>query len=135
MPIHSVRNADVLATDADIVFAVNVEGFNDMGLARKVAQLTQTPLITGTTEPGNVRTIKHSGRLFHAVTAHSLRLQEWYLDAITSALDEIGRKYPNRRVAVVWMGSGMIGSLQGVDPSETKEAIDASALNCELYYL
>ena len=78
MIVDMIR-ADVLkAPQRHIVFAVNMEGFNDVGFAGQVSsRFWQELASTGPKKLGEVMTHEAGDHTFHAVVCHSLGKGGW----------------------------------------------------------
>jgi len=119
-----------------IVFAINTEGHNDSGFAGMVGRRFRWDALmnAGPTPLGAILSYTADGYTLHGVCCHSLD-GTWSMDAITKALDRIAPAEDAQPIAVVWMGHGLIGMLQGVNSADTRAAIEASKARCYLCHL
>lgn len=137
MPILQQVQGDVLESGLPIVFAVNSEGINDGGFAGVISR-REWPILAsiGPCEMGAVLPFPTDKPRLYALVCHSLDSGEWDLAAITAGLDKIADERGDQdEVAVVWMGRGFVGRLSGVDPEDTRRAVEGSRLRTHLYYI
>lgn len=139
MPVLNVVQGDIFKSDhKHIMFAVNTEGANDAGFAGAVSHRYWPELATiGNTPNGTVRSKRVGERTFYAVTCHSLRDQNGWLETsevVYRALNELDIP-PDDIVGVVAIGAGMIGAMTGADPGAIIEGMDRSNKNVIVYHL
>lgn len=136
MIIRTIQGDVFKSTHKTIVFAINTEGYNDSGFAGMVARRFDWASLmqAGETPLGTILTLNTCGYTFYAICCHSLK-GEWNTDIITTALDTLPTSKHGDEPAVVWMGHGLIGTIQGVDPRVTRAAIEASKTPCYLCHL
>lgn len=136
MPIESTVQDDVFESELPVVFALNTEGYYDSGFAGYVCKRWPELKDAGPQQMGAILSRNEEGEVpLHGVVCHSLsRGGGWDMEAITKALDTLADQGMTK-AAVVWMGTGLIGVLMGVDPETTKAAIHASKLPTVLYHL
>ena len=137
MPVLNIVQGDIFKSNhRHIVFAVNTEGANDAGFAGEVSRRYWPSLATiGNTPMGTVRSKRVDVRTFHAVTCHSLRDQNGWLetpDVVRRALDEIDTE---DTIGVVAIGAGMIGAMTGANPEAIIEGMNRSNKNVIVYHL
>lgn len=120
--------------ELEIAFAVNAEGINDSGFAGQVCQWWPGLANVGPTILGSALSEFRGGVRFHAVCCHSLGRSGWTGAPahILSALDSIKTINP---IAVVLMGNGPVGQMQGADVMANLSAIARSQKRCVVYYL
>ena len=135
--IKKVVTGNVFTTSlSDIAFAINTNGFNDGGFAGRVMKHTQKFASTGEQKLGTLITADGNGKKFHGIVCHSLNPGGWDKapESITEALDKIDVP-DNKEIAVVLMGTGMIGQMSGADGRANVKAIHASKKSCVVYTL
>ncbi len=134
--IRKVINGNVFTTNLnDIAFAINTSGFNDDGFAGQVMAHTTAFANTGEQSLGTLISVSGgANKNFHGIVCHSLNPGGWDKapQAITEALDKIDVP-DDKEVAVVLMGTGMIGQMSGADGRANVKAIHASKKNCVVY--
>jgi len=117
MIVKRVRGDIFAASQKHIAFAVNTEGYNDAGFAGQVSSRIWPKLAkTGGNQLGEVLTHKNGTKTYHALVCHSLELGGWddTPRVARECLDKI--KAPaNQEIAVVLMGSGPVGMMQGAN--------------------
>ena len=98
-----------------ITFAINKEGINDSGFARKVSEDYWPELrYCGQNELGNVISKTINGKTFHALVCHSLD-QGWGCNQrriIEKCFNNIDT---DEQIASVAIGNGFVGFLSGAD--------------------
>lgn len=141
--IHDLIRGDVFAADERlIVFAINTEGHNDAGFAGLVSTRYWPRLAnTGPQELGSVLTqhlVMASGAPLNlaAIVCHSLGDAGWATapEHIEAGLNQL-EIAPDMTAAVVLMGSGMIGQMQGADVFANLGAIARAKRPCRIYTL
>lgn len=129
---------DILETPLrHIAFATNTEGFNDGGFAGVVSSKYWPDLvITGPKNLGEVLSYECEDKTFHALVCHSLKLRGWEKtpEAVAKCLDSLPVS-DDESVAVVLMGSGEIGQMQGADVPAILDALARSRKKLVLYTL
>lgn len=140
--IHDLIRGDVFAAEERaIVFAVNTEGHNDAGFAGLVSsrywpELASTgPKELGTMLTRDVEYPSGAPLTLAAVVCHSLGDAGWAEAPvhIEAALNQLGLvEFP---AAVVLMGAGMIGQMQGADVFANLGAIARAERACRVYTL
>ncbi|TAN57315.1 hypothetical protein EPN15_04675 [Patescibacteria group bacterium] len=113
MIINTVRSDVFQTPDKHIVFAVNIEGFNDAGFAGVVSSLYWPELAnTGPKKLGEVLSKNGKGKIFHALVCHSLGSDGWKKTAeiVTKCLDSLDVP-DNETIAIVLMGAGIVGQI------------------------
>lgn len=117
MIINRVRGDIFEASQKHIAFAVNTEGYNEAGFAGQVSSRIWPKLTnTGGNELGEVLTHKNSSKTYHALVCHSLEPGGWNDTprVVRECLDKIDVP-DGEEIAVVLMGSGPVGMMQGAD--------------------
>ena len=136
MIVDMIR-ADVLkAPQRHIVFAVNMEGFNDVGFAGQVSsRFWQELASTGPKKLGEVMTHEAGDHTFHAVVCYSLGKGGWQQtpELVTSALNVMD--VAKESIAVVLMGAGMVGQMSGADVYANLGALARSNKRIVVYTL
>ena len=116
-----------------IAFAINTEGFNDSGFAGFVSKFVPKLANTGPKKLGEVITINAGHKTFHGLVCHSLK-GGWKdaPEAIVTCLNniEVDDREP---IAIIAIGSGLIGQMSGAKILENIRAIHRSKKNCVLY--
>lgn len=116
MIVKTVRD-NIFNTDVrHIVFAINKEGYNDVGFSGKVSSKIWPELSDfGCHEIGDVFSKEVDGRLFHALVCHSLK-EGWPEDQ-AETIRECFDKIPadGEVIASVAIGTGLIGVVSGSD--------------------
>ncbi len=129
MITDQVRGDVFEAPQKHVVFAVNVEGFNNDGFAGQVAARLWPKLAeTGGNKMGQVLTRKSGEKTYYAVVCHSLMKQNGWKKTprvVREALDRL-RVPKSEEIAVVLMGSGTIGRMGGANVGAIVDAISAS---------
>jgi hypothetical protein len=117
MIVDTVRG-DIFRTSLKhIAFAVNAEGFNDAGFAGAVSSRFWPELAnTGGKALGEVLSHQAGGKTFHAMVCHELQGKGWSRTPtlVEECLNSLGVS-EEEPIAVVLMGSGMIGQMGGAD--------------------
>lgn len=117
MIVDRVRGDIFAAPQKHIAFAVNTEGYNDAGFAGQVSSRIWPKLAsTGGNNLGDVLTHKNGSKTYHALVCHSLESGGW--DETPRIARECLDKLDvpeGEEIAVVLMGSGPIGMMQGAD--------------------
>jgi len=136
--IEDVAKGNIFATTLrNIAFAINAGGKNDSGFAGQVLELF-TPRFnkTGKRNLGEVITVETEGKIFHGLVCHRFGLNGWEKspETITACLDKINLA-PGDAIAVVLMGSGFLGRLEGADVAANIRAIHRSRNKCIIYSL
>lgn len=129
---------DILSSaHVHIVFASNVEGYNDAGFAGLISSRYWPELANIGAQPfGKVLEKSSNGKVFHALVCHSLRETGWNgaAKAIREGLDGI-MVAPDEEIGVVMMGAGMIGQMQGADVAANLKAMEESKHKIVVYSL
>ncbi|OGD32028.1 hypothetical protein A3C91_01570 [Candidatus Azambacteria bacterium RIFCSPHIGHO2_02_FULL_52_12] len=135
MIISRVRGDIFAAPQKHIAFAVNTQGYNDAGFAGQVSSRIWSKLAsTGGNELGEVLTHKNGSKTYHALVCHSLDSGGWNdtprvarecLDKIDAPNDE--------EIAVVLMGSGLVGMMQGADVEAILKGMEQSKKKLVVY--
>lgn len=117
-----------MAKQKHIAFAVNTQGYNDSGFAGQVSSVIWPELAnTGGNVLGEVLSHKNGTKTYHALVCHSLDSGGWNqtpqiacdcLSKIDIPIDE--------EIAIVLMGSGLVGMMQGADVNAILSALEKS---------
>lgn len=137
MITNKVRGDILSSKHGHIVFAVNMEGYNDAGFAGLVSNRYWPELANTGAQPfGKVFEKSAKGKTFHAIVCHSLRETGWSgaPKAIKEGLDSI-MVAPDEEIGVVMMGAGMIGQMQGADVNANLKAMEESKHKVVVYSL
>lgn len=118
MIVDTVRGDVFKSPHKYIAFAVNTEGYNDAGFAGAVSSRYWPELAnTGKKQLGDVLRNTADKKTFYAVVCHSLEAKDgWHYAAtiVEKCLNKV--EVPDSEtIAVVLMGSGMVGQLGGAD--------------------
>ncbi len=129
---------DIFETEhKHIAFAVNAEGINDSGFAGAVARRVWGEIgCIGPSELGTSYSLVCDGISYHALVCHSLKAGGWddAPDALKRCLD--GLDVPEgETIAIVRVGAGPVGQIQGADPPAMLEAMEASTKTVVVYSL
>ena len=135
MIVNRVRGDIFAASQKHIAFAVNTQGYNDAGFAGQVSSHIWPKLAsTGGNKLGDVLTHKNGSKTYHALVCHSLESGGWdetprvareCLDKLDIPEDE--------EVAVVLMGSGPVGMMQGADVNAILAGMERSKKRLVVY--
>ena len=135
MIVTRVSGDIFMAPQKHIAFAVNTQGHNDAGFAGQVSSRIWPELAsTGGNKLGEVLTHKNGTKTFHALVCHSLDSGGWNdtprvarecLDKIDAPADE--------EIAVVLMGSGPVGTIQGADVNTILAGMEQSKRKLVVY--
>lgn len=135
MIVNRVRGDIFAASQKHIAFAVNTQGYNDAGFAGQVSSRIWPKLEkTGGNNLGDVLTHKNGNKTYHALVCHSLdeggwdetpRIARECLDKIDAPDDE--------EIAVVLMGSGPVGMMQGADVNAILAGMERSKKKLVVY--
>ncbi len=135
MIISRVQGDIFEAPQKHIAFATNIQGYNDSGFAGQVSNRVWPDLAeTGGNTLGEVLSYPFGEKIFYALVCHSLDEGGWRntpkiarecLDQIECADDE--------EIAVVLMGSGPIGRMQGADVDAILEELEKSKKRLVVY--
>lgn len=136
MIIKEIRGNVLLdAKEKHIAFAVNTEGINDAGFAGTVSQLWPEIAHCG---PRRIRTVisqevdlEDGPITFHGLVCHSLN--DGWGDSYTYLLDCLNSIPTNEPIAIIQIGAGMIGSMQGANCFKLKKAMQDSTKQLVLY--
>lgn len=135
--INGKIRGDILESEhKHIVFAVNIEGFNDAGFAGLVSKRYWPALaMTGPAKLGAVMRHESNGKIFHAIVCHSLKTG-WggAPQAIEEGINGIAAG-PKETIGAVAMGSGMIGRMQGADVEANLQAMEKAKHKVTVYSL
>ena len=127
---------DIFATSQKhIAFSVNTEGYNDAGFAGQVSSLIWPKLAnTGGNKLGDVLTHKHDGKTYYALVCHSLDRGGWNETPriARECLDQI-KTAAGEEIAVVLMGSGPVGLMQGADVNAILAGMELSKQKLVVY--
>lgn len=118
-----------------IAFAVNAEGYNDAGFAGAVASRYWPELEnTGGNDMGTVLHKEANGKTFHALVCHELRHNGWVQtpELVEQCLNSIPG---NEEIAVVLMGSGIIGQMSGANVNAILKSMERSKKRVHVYSL
>ncbi|MFA6554398.1 MAG: hypothetical protein WCS89_02705 [Candidatus Paceibacterota bacterium] len=138
MIVNRVKGDIFLAPQKHIAFAINTQGDNDDGFAEQVSlRIKWSELIrTGGNQLGEVLIRKDGEKTYYALVCHSLDKGGWNdtprvarecLDKIEAPDDE--------EIAVVLMGSGFFGRMQGADVEAILGGIEQSKKKLVVYTL
>ena len=135
MIVSRVRGDIFVAPQKHIAFAVNTQGYNDAGFAGQVSsQIWPKLASTGGNKLGDVLAHKNGDKTYHALVCHSLDSGGWNdtprvarecLDKIDISDDE--------EIAVVLMGSGPVGMMQGADVEAILKGMEQSKKKLVVY--
>lgn len=135
MIVNRVRG-DVFKTPLKhIAFAVNTEGYNDSGFAGAVSSRFWPALgNTGGNTLGEVLHHTVNGKTFHALVCHELKANGW--SRTPQLVEKCLNSIPgNDEIAVVLMGSGLIGQMGGADVNAILKGMEASKKRVHVYSL
>lgn len=126
---------DIFKTEAKhIAFAINSEGFNDMGFAGVVADNYWPELmICGEHKIGTVLSKTVGNKTFHALVCHSLN-KGWgdnQAEVIRDCFDNI--PVNDEAIATIAIGTGFVGLISGADFREIVYGMHASSKDIMLY--
>lgn len=117
MIVDKIRGDIFASSRRHIAFAVNTEGYNDSGFAGQVCRRVWPELrCTGGNLMGEILTREAGEKTYYALVCHSLTPGGWretprvvreLFDSLVVPDDE--------EIAVVLMGSGPVGVMQGAD--------------------
>ena len=133
--IINVINENIFETNLKhIAYSINTQGYNDGGFAGQVADIVPSLKFTGDKKLGEIISVENGKHTFHALVCHSLKEEGWSKspEAIVKCLDAIKT---DEEIAVVLMGSGMIGMMTGADVKANVRAIQVSKKKCTVYTL
>ena len=137
--IIGITKGDIFGTPyKHIAFAVNTEGFNDSGFAGVISRRYWSKLANnGGNELGEILTKEVGGKVFHALVCHSLGKDGWKQtpEIVEKCLDLLNLSPDGETLAIVLMGAGMIGQMQGADVLSILGAMARSNKQVEVYYL
>ena len=135
MIVNRVRGDIFTAPQKHIAFAVNTQGYNDAGFAGQVtSQIWPKLANTGGNKLGEVLTHKNGTKTYHALVCHSLDSGGWNdtPQVARECLDKID--VPNdEEIAVVLMGSGPVGMIQGADVNAILAGMEQSKKKLVVY--
>ena len=117
MIVNRVRGDIFAESQKHVAFAVNTEGYNGAGFAGQVSSRIWPKLAkTGGNKLGDVLTYKNGNKTYHALVCHSLEEGGWNETprVARECLDKIDVP-EGEEIAVVLMGSGPVGMMQGAD--------------------
>lgn len=123
-----------------IAFAVNTEGYNDSGFAGAVSSRFWPTLSNiGPRKLGETLSFSSKetdGKTFHALVCHSLEGEGWKKtpEEVVRCLDQLDVP-TNEHIAVVLMGSGMIGQMMGANVPAILNGMKKSKKKLEVYTL
>ncbi len=136
--IKRVIKGNVFTTHlSDIAFAINTDGYNDHGFASQILmRYTGKFAITGEQPLGTLISAHGRGKNFHGLVCHTLVPGGWKKapQAITEALNKIPVP-DDKEIAVVLMGTGIVGTESGANAEANVKAIHASKKQCVVYSL
>lgn len=118
-----------------VAFAVNTQGYNDAGFAGQVSSWIWPKLAsTGGNELGEVLTYHNGNKTYYALVCHSLEPGGWNDTprAARQCLDKINVP-DDKEIAVVLMGSGPVGMMQGADVEAILRAMEQSKKKLVVY--
>lgn len=135
MILDRVRGDIFAAPQKHIAFAVNTQGYNDAGFAGQVSSRVWPELEnTGGNELGEVLKHPYGTKTYHALVCHSLdgggwdetpRVAKECLDKLDVPDDE--------EIAVVLMGSGPVGMMQGANVEAILAGMETSKKKLVVY--
>jgi len=118
-----------------IAFAVNIEGHNDSGFAGQVSSGYWRELAdTGRKQLGDVLSREVGDKTFYALVCHSLGKDGWKKtpETLEKCLNSINVP-EDETIAIVLIGSGMIGQLGGADTFAVLGAMARSKKRLVIY--
>ena len=135
MIVNRVCGDIFAATQKHIAFAVNTQGYNDAGFAGQVSSRIWPKLAsTGGNELGEVLTHKNGNKTYHALVCHSLDSGGWNdtPHVARECIDKI-EVSDDEEIAVVLMGSGPVGMMQGADVEAILKGMEKSKKKLVVY--
>jgi hypothetical protein len=133
--IIKILHEDIFASSyTDIAFGLNIEGINNFGVASAIGQRYIPELFrSGPQEMGTVLTFENGGRKFHGLVCSSMQSWSETPSALLKCLNKVQLK--GDVLAIVPIGTGLIGYMSHADVSANLQAIHASSVNCAVYSL
>ncbi|MBU6323601.1 hypothetical protein KGQ55_02855 [Patescibacteria group bacterium] len=135
MIVKRIRGDIFAAPQRHVAFAVNTQGYNDAGFAGQVsAQIWPKLANTGGNALGEVLNYKSGAKIYHALVCHSLDAGGWDETprVARECLDKINVP-DSEEIAVVLMGSGPIGLMQGADVNAILAGMEQSRKKLVVY--
>lgn len=135
MIVNRVRGDIFAAPQKHIAFAVNTEGYNDAGFAGQVSSRIWPKLAnTGGNKLGDVLMHKIGSKTYHALVCHSLESGGWN-ETPRVARECLDKLYvpEGEEIAVVLMGSGPVGMMQGADVNAILAGMERSKRKLVVY--
>lgn len=135
MIVDQVRGDIFEAPQKYIAFAVNAEGYNDAGFAAQVSARIWPKLAdTGGNQLGEVLKHRSGNKTYYALVCHTLDLDGWKETPriALECLDKIDVPN-NEEIAVVLMGSGPVGKLQGANVDAIFKGMELSKKKLVVY--
>lgn len=116
-----------------IAFAVSAEGYNNSGFAGAVSSLHWPELsLNSGNQLGEVLHHKSGEITFHALVCHDFGISGWTQTPqfVEQCLNSIEG---DEEIAIVLMGSGFVGQLNGANVEAIQDAIRRSEKKCHIY--
>lgn len=135
MIINRISGDIFKAPQNHIAFAVNTQGFNDDGFAGQVSKRVWPELAeTGGNQLGEVLTLTKDGKTYHALVCHSFDGSGWKETpkVVRECLDKIDVP-DHEEIAVVLMGSGPIGRINGANIEAILKSMEESKRRLVVY--
>lgn len=135
MIVNQIRGNIFAASQKRIAFAVNKEGINDDGFAGQISDEIWPQLAdTGGNNLGEVLTHVKDDVTYYAIVCHSLDPGGWKdtPTILAECLDKINIP-PSEEIAIVLMGSGLIGLAGGADVTAILKAMEESKNKLVVY--
>ena len=135
MIVNRVRGDIFAAPQKHIAFAVNTQGYNDAGFAGQVSARIWPELAnTGGNRLGDVLTHQNSSKTYHALVCHSFESGGWNEtpEVARACLDKIDAP-EDEEIAVVLMGSGPVGVMQGANVEAILAGLEQSSKKLVVY--
>lgn len=135
MIVNRVRGDIFAAPQKHIAFAVNTQGYNDSGFAGQVSSRIWPELAnTGGNGLGDVLIHRSGDKTYYALVCHSLDSGGW------NETSRVARECLNKidvsdgeEIAVVLMGSGPVGMMQGADVNAILASMEDSEQKLVVY--
>lgn len=136
MIVKKVRGNIFEAPQKHIAFAVNTQGYNDSGFAGQVASFWTDLANTGGNQLGEILTHQHEGKTYYALVCHALEEGGWdnTPSVVKKCLNSINIPQ-DEEIAIVLMGSGMVGTLMGADVQAILNSMSQSKKKLVVYSL